>query len=162
MSTARPLLIVVLLAAITCFAAPVLAQVDLDEEFAKEFGSKPAPDKTPVIPMNPEDPTWDAWRLRRENLMEGREPGPIDVQRAPFGMDWQGIPTFFHQPVALTPEDLKAGEVDVAILGAHTDMGSGMRGAAHGPRAFRACCAYGGWGVTQMAEHADGTIRTRS
>jgi agmatinase len=136
------------LALVAFLAAPALAQVgmDFDEEFAEEFGSKPAPDKAPVIPMNPQDPTWDAWRLERENLMEGREPGPIDVQRTPFGMDWQGIPTFFHQRIALTPEDLKAGKVDVAILGAHTDMGTGMRGAAHGPRAFRACCPYGGWG----------------
>jgi arginase family enzyme len=36
-----------------------------------------------------------------------------------------GIPTFFKLPIALTPEDLKAGDVDVAIIGAHTDMGGG-------------------------------------
>jgi agmatinase len=41
-------------------------------------------------------------------------------------------------PLALTPEDLKTGEVDVAMLGAYTDMGFGSRGAIWGPQAFRA------------------------
>lgn len=39
--------------------------------------------------------------------------------------------------MALSPEDLVAGEVDVAILGAPLDMGSGWRDAIHGPRAMR-------------------------
>jgi agmatinase len=61
-------------------------------------------------------------------------------------MSWFGIPTFFHLPIALTPEDLKAGKVEVAILGAYTDMSGGMRGAQHGPSAFRNSEVYGGWG----------------
>src|SRR5258708_37976770 len=57
-----------------------------------------------------------------------------------------GIPTFFNLPVALTPEDLKAGKVDVAIVGAGLDMGSGFRGAAYGPRAVRTGEVYKGQG----------------
>lgn len=41
-------------------------------------------------------------------------------------------------PVCLTQEDLKAGKVDVAILGAPVDMSGGQRGAAYGPRYIRA------------------------
>jgi agmatinase len=66
-----------------------------------------------------------------------------------MGMSWQGIPTFFHLPIALTPEDLKAGKVEIAFIGAHNDMGSGMRGAAHGPNAFRTSEVYGGWGAVK-------------
>ena len=73
-----------------------------------------------------------------------------DIQKYDFGWSWFGIPTFFHLPVALTPEDLKAGNVEVAILGAYTDMGGGMRGAARGPRAFRNSEVYGGWGIVNL------------
>ena len=65
-----------------------------------------------------DDPTYDLWKLVRDDLSEGREPGPIDVQRYYGGLGWQGIPTFFRLPVALTPEDLKAGKVDV-LIGTH-------------------------------------------
>jgi hypothetical protein len=48
-----------------------------------------------------------------------RKPGPIDVRQYDMAPFWLGIPTFFHQPIALTPEDLKAGKVEVAMLGAY-------------------------------------------
>lgn len=48
-----------------------------------------------------------------------------------------GIATFLQRPVAQTPADLKAAEVNVAMLGAGIDMSLGMRGAAFGPRALR-------------------------
>ena len=41
-------------------------------------------------------------------------------------------------PIALTQEDLRAAEVDVALFGAPIDMGVGMRGAGKGPAALRA------------------------
>lgn len=82
--------------------------------------------------------------------MEGREPGPIDIQRFIGGAGWFGIPTFFKLPVALTPEDLRAGAVEVAIVGAYTDMGGGYRGAAWGPLAFRASPSTDGWGAFSM------------
>jgi len=40
--------------------------------------------------------------------------------------------------VALTPADLRAANVDVAMVGAGLDFSGGMRGAAFGPRALRA------------------------
>lgn len=79
----------------------------------------------PVIPMDTQDPTYNAWQQMRDFSQDPkREPGPINVQKYDFDMSWSGIKTFFHQPVALTPEDLKAGDVDVAMIGAYTDMGS--------------------------------------
>ncbi len=107
------------------------------------------PNEKPVIPLDSDDPSYNAWRTPREDLNEGREPGPINVQRYASGHAWQGIPTFFHLPVALTPEDLAAGKVEVAIMGAFIDMGAGMRGAAYGPNAFRNSEVYGGWGVVE-------------
>ena len=61
-----------------------------------------------------------------------------------------GIPTFFNLPVALTPEDLVAGEVDVAIMGIGLDTGTGFRGAAYGPRALRTGNIYGGTGMSNL------------
>lgn len=105
----------------------------------------------PVIQLNKSDPTYDLWKKRREDLSKGRQPGPINVQRYPGGMAWQGIPTFFRLPVALVPKDLKAGDVDVAIISAHTDMGMGVRGASRGPNDLRANGdVYGTWGAFSM------------
>jgi len=103
-----------------------------------------------VIPLDTKDPAYNLWQTTREDLMKGREPGPINIQRFPGGAGWAGIPTFFKLPIALTPEDLKAGDVDVAIIGAHTDMGGGYRGAAWGPLAFRASPSTVGWGAFAM------------
>jgi agmatinase len=104
----------------------------------------------PVIPLDTEDPTYNAWNTLRDFSKDPkREPGLINVQKYDFGMSWFGIPTFFHLPVALTPEDLKASKVEVAIMGAYTDMSGGMRGAQHGPNAFRNSEVYGGWGIVK-------------
>jgi len=103
-----------------------------------------------VIPLDTGDPAYNLWQTPRENLSEGREPGPIDIQRFAGGAGWYGIPTFFKLPVALTPEDLMAGDVDVAIVGGYTDMGGGYRGAAWGPMAFRASPSTVGWGAFSM------------
>ena len=103
-----------------------------------------------VIPLDTKDPAYNVWQTTREDLMKGREPGPINIQRFPGGPGWAGIPTFFKLPIALTPEDLKAGNVDVAIIGAYTDMGAGGRGAAWGPMAFRASPSTVGWGKFAM------------
>ena len=55
-----------------------------------------------------------------------------------------GFATFAGAPLAMTPEDLKAGKVDVAIVGAPLDMGSGWRNAIDGPRAMRMTGGAGG------------------
>lgn len=103
-----------------------------------------------MIPLDTKDPAFNLWQTPREDLMKGREPGPINIQRFAGGAGWFGIPTFFKLPIALTPEDLMAGNVDVAIFGAYTDMGAGTRGAAWGPSAFRASPSTVGWGAFAM------------
>ena len=121
-------------------------------DFNTEDYKKKRPNVRPTIPMDPDDPIYDAWKFIRDNLSEGREPGPIDIQRQPFGLGFNGIPTFFRLPVALTPEDLKAGDVDIAFMGAHTDMGFGHRGASQGPNALRTSAGdYLSWGLATMS-----------
>ena len=101
-----------------------------------------------VIRLDATDPNLNRWKQIRDMSKDvKRDPGPINIQRFAGGMGWQGIPTFFNLPVALTPEDLKAGKVHVALLGAPLDMGSGMRGAAFGPRALRTSETYLSWGA---------------
>ncbi len=105
-------------------------------------------DDDAVIRLNPDDPGLADWKTIRDTTGDPkREPGPINIQRFSGGLGWQGIPTFFMLPVALTAEDLTAGEVDVAIMGAPLDSGSGMRGAAFGPKTLRASDKYLGWGT---------------
>lgn len=79
----------------------------------------------PNIPFNTASPEFNAWRLRRPRSMDpGREAGALALGRYDgFG----GPPTFGDYPLALTMEDLVAAEVDVAILGAPLNMGSGWR-----------------------------------
>ena len=79
----------------------------------------------PNIPFNTESPYFNAWRLRRPRSMDPeREAGPVALGRYRGG---GGPPTFGGFPLALSKEDLVAGEVDVAILGAPLNMGSGWR-----------------------------------
>jgi len=101
-----------------------------------------------TIALNTEDPGFNAWKSERPAVFDTpRTPGPINLNRYMGASPKQGIPTFFNQPVALTPEDLRAGKVDVAIMGAGLDMGSGYRGAAYGPRALRVGEVYKGMGM---------------
>jgi agmatinase len=77
------------------------------------------------IPFNTDSPEYNAWRLKRPRSMDpAREPGAVPLGR----YDGRGgPPTFGNFPLALTMEDLVAAEVDVAILGAPLNMGSGWR-----------------------------------
>lgn len=77
------------------------------------------------IPLNTDSPEFNAWRLERPRSMDPkRDDGPVPLGRYDgFG----GPPTFGYHPLALSKEDLVAGEVDVAILGAPLNMGSGWR-----------------------------------
>lgn len=79
----------------------------------------------PNIPLNTDSPRFNAWRLERPRSMDPeREAGPVPLGR----YDGRGgPPTFGGFPLALTPQDLEAGEVDVAIVGAPLNMGSGWR-----------------------------------
>ena len=74
-----------------------------------------------------------------------RPPGPVTVNR-PGEMAWSGIQTFMKLPVCLSPADLRAGGVDIAICGAPWDgTATGMGGAHLGPRAIRTCDYLSGW-----------------
>ena len=112
-----------------CFLAlPVIFVVAQDftpSVFEREDG---------LIPLNTEDPSHDLWNQLRDDSEDAqREPGLI----YPGRLRNQGVLTFFQLPVAVTPEDLRAGEVDVAVMGAAIDMGVGFRGAGQGPDALR-------------------------
>ena len=79
----------------------------------------------PNIPLNTDSENFNAWRmLRPRSLDPQREAGPIALGR--YG-GYGGPQTFGNFPLALSKEDLIAGEVDVAILGAPLNMGSGWR-----------------------------------
>ena len=100
-----------------------------------------------AIPLEPRDPTRDVRAFRRDpNDNPKREPGPINIQKTVGGTWFMGIPTFFRLPVALGPEDLKAGKVEVAFFGAAQDMSTGQRGTAFGPQAVRTGEIVGAWG----------------
>ena len=101
-----------------------------------------------AIPLEPRDPSRDVLTMRRsvEERQGNRPPGVINVQQTYGGTAYQGIPTFFKAPVALTPADLKAGKVDIAIMGAAVDMSTGQRGTAYAPGAIRNAEIYAPWG----------------
>ena len=86
----------------------------------------------------------DVWRQEHDHSHGlKREPGPIEINRYIVNSGaYSGIPTFMNWPVCLTPEDLKAGDVDVAVIGAPIDMSFGQRGTAWGPRALRTADRY--------------------
>ena len=76
-------------------------------------------------------------RLTPEPLRDfEREPGPFSVHRYLYPKS--GVPTFGGAPVAIWPEDLVAGDVDVAIVGVPSNMSSGRRDAIWGPDEMRA------------------------
>jgi agmatinase len=88
------------------------------------------------IPLNTKSARFNDWHMRRPRTLDPkRDPGPVSLSRYVRGGG--GFSTFAGAPVAFTPEDLKAGKVDVAIMGAPLDMGSGWRDARHGPMAMR-------------------------
>lgn len=73
-----------------------------------------------------------------------RQPGPMFVNR-PGEMGYSGIQTYNKVPVCLTPEDLRAGGVDVAIAGVPWDGTVFTRSGTHlGPRAIREADYLGG------------------
>lgn len=97
------------------------------------------------IPLNTEARGFNRWRLTRPAEFDTpREPGPIDINRYLASGPKLGIPTFLNMPVAITPQDLVAGEVEVAIMGVPLDTGTGFRGAAYGPRSVRTGNVYKG------------------
>ena len=113
---------------ILLIAMPAMAQY-----FGHEYEGPAAPirpGEQAVIPLDKGDPSYNSWRTLRDFSKDPkREPGVINLNQYDVGMSYNAIPTFFNLPVALTPADLKASKVEVAIMGAVTDMGTGdLRG----------------------------------
>jgi agmatinase len=103
---------------------------------ADEMGYDPARDMG-AMPLNLTSKSFNDPVIMPEPLRdENRSPGPFSVHRYMFPES--GVPTFAGAPVAIWPEDLVSGAVDVAIIGIPNDMSSGRRGAEFGPRAMRA------------------------
>lgn len=120
-------------------------------EEAKDAGKHltgPEHDQGDKILMHPEDESIGFTKtiLRDTSKDPKREAGPINIQRLDGGLAYMGIPTFFKLPVALTPEDLKAGKVEVAFMGAPVDLTISRRGMGWGPQAFRTSEVYVPWG----------------
>lgn len=137
----------VLSAAIAALALPAWAQSETEVPTLAGTEVPVLDEENGIIRLNTADPSYSIWKTLRDNLSEGREPGPINIQKYIDGFGFTGIPTFFRLPVALTPEDLVAGEVDVLIMGEHTDQSGGMRGASAGPNALRNGAVYLPWGA---------------
>jgi len=97
-----------------------------------------------AIPLNTESSDFNSWKVRRPASFEPkRSPGPFSLSY--YANSRGGIRTFAGAPVAIYPEDLVAGAVDVAIVGAPLDMGSYYRGQRFGPMAMRN--EYGAGGI---------------
>ena len=143
----------VLMIALCHLGAPTWAQALLGHEYELEAAPIREGEK-PVIPLDTGDPSYNIWNTLRDLSKDPkREPGIINLQKYEFGMSYNAMPTFFNAPVAMSPADLKASQVDIAIIGAVPDMGTGMRGAAHGPNAVRNSQVYGGYGARQPHMH---------
>jgi formimidoylglutamase len=68
-----------------------------------------------------------------------RPPGPLDINRYRLETAFQGFQSFLKLPICLTPEDLKVGQVDVAICGVPFEMVVSRGGTAQAPQAIRSC-----------------------
>lgn len=104
---------------------------------------------------------------------QGRSPGPIDLLRDPGEPSYAGFQTFLKLPVCLTPADLLAGGIDVAIGGIPWDATQGTRSGANlGPREIRSCdyrpgrrelyhlhTRYDPFDYLKMADYGDAKIR---
>lgn len=125
--------------------AVLFALIPIVIVFAQDFTPSVFDRPSVPIPMNTADPSYDLWsQLRDDSGDPDREPGPF------YPGTRSGALTFFNLPMAANPEDLIAGEVDVAILGATIDMGVGMRGARYGPNAIRGSITAGGGNLPHM------------
>ena len=90
-----------------------------------------------AIPLNLTVDSYNITEYTPPTLREfKREPGPFSVHRYLYPKS--GVPTFGGARVAVWPEDLVAGKVDVAIVGVPSNMSSGRRDAVHGPDRMRA------------------------
>ena len=80
---------------------------------------EPVPADSAGIRLDASDPNLAVWQDREISGDPPREPGPIEVG---------SVLTFFGLPIARTPEDVVAEEVEVAFLRAPVDVGWGTAG----------------------------------
>ena len=114
---------------VSLFALPLLCVAQNEGE------STAADPEDAIIRLDPNAEGLDVWSQIRDTSNDAeREPGLVPTGR----LRRPGVLSFFALPLAFTPEDLTAANVDVAILGAPLDMGFRMRGARQGPTALRA------------------------
>jgi guanidinobutyrase len=90
-----------------------------------------------AIPLNAKATGFNSFTVLKPQILNerSRSPGPFSVSR--YIHQVGGIPTFAGAKVAITPEDLIAGKVDVAIAGIPQSMSSGNRDARNGPKVLR-------------------------
>ncbi len=103
---------------------------------ASQMGYSPESDMG-AAPLNLATKNW-VWATPTPEALreEERDPGPFGVHR--YLYPESGVPTFGGAKVAVWPEDLVAGNVEVAIMGVPSDMSSGQRDAAWAPDEMRA------------------------
>lgn len=104
---------------------------------AREMGYDPSRDMG-AAPLNLASKRFNKGKLPTPAPLRElkRDAGPFSVHRYLFPTS--GVPTFAGAKVAIWPEDLVAGKVDVAIIGIPSNASSGRRDAENGPNAMRA------------------------
>lgn len=113
-SSVQATILSIVIACCAVFPALVTAQ-ELDPAIKSPSRD---PNNPNVHLLDPNDPTNQGWNARREHLTApDREAGLYDPQRYMGGFMHQAFPTYFGAPIAMTTEDLKAGNVDVAVVG---------------------------------------------
>ncbi|WP_289031878.1 agmatinase family protein [uncultured Paraglaciecola sp.] len=99
------------------------------------------------IPLNTDAGGFNKRKIVRPAFLDKykRSPGPISLQRYVHEQD--GIPTFANAPVAIRPEDLIAGQVEVAFVGVPLALGSGWRDSQHAPTVLRGMYGLNGYDI---------------
>lgn len=120
---------------------------------AAEMGYDPTRDMG-AAPLNLKSKMFNAPMPTPAPLREpDRTPGPFSVHR--YLYPTSGVPTFAGAKVAIWPEDLVAGNVDVAIIGVPSNASSGRRDAGHGPDEMRALNTIGTPDVQSLIDPLD-------
>ena len=129
---------------------PMHAQINkehVDKAPKEEWAPMPHidPDDSTVMKVK-QGPSTNIWRdVLDYSQFPKRENGPMNIQRYELQMEPVGIKTFFQRQVALTPEDLIAGKVDVAMFGAPTGALPHSAGNMWAPAEIRYTRDYGGY-----------------
>jgi agmatinase len=101
--------------ALTLSSIGLFAQEKAPNDIPSEWAPWQDPNNSNVLLLSEDK---DAFFERRDTSDDPkREPGLTNPQRYKFGAVLSGFPTFLGAPMAFTTEDLKAGNVDVALVG---------------------------------------------